>query len=195
MEPARSLRTREETPSDERELVEAVLRRDRKATAEFVDRYADCVYSYIRRRLAPRPEAVDDLVQDVFIAAWQGLGHFRADATLEQWLLGIARHKVEDHYRRRLREAELPDGDQESVVEPAVVPQLEEELDRTFQGEKVQRVLALIPETYSLALLWRYQEERSVREMAQMTGKTEKAIERLLARARESFRKRWNHGQ
>jgi len=44
-------------------------------------------------------------------------------------------------------------------------------------------------------LLWRYTENLSTREMAQNAGKTEKAIERLLARAREHFRRRWNHAE
>src|SRR5215469_5896578 len=39
-------------------LVAAVLRRDRKATAEFVDRYSDHIYGYVRSRLAPRYEHV-----------------------------------------------------------------------------------------------------------------------------------------
>jgi len=46
-----------------------------------------------------------------------------------------------------------------------------------------------------LALLWRYRDGRSIREMADFTGKTEKAMERLLARAREHFRRRWNDAQ
>ncbi len=69
----------------------------------------------------------------------------------------------------------------------------EEQMDRMLLQKKAQRVLASLPEAYCLALLWRYQEERSAREMAQLTGKTEKAIERLLARAREHFKRRWNH--
>jgi DNA-directed RNA polymerase specialized sigma24 family protein len=56
-------------------------------------------------------------------------------------------------------------------------------------------VLASLPEQYRLALIWRYWERASAREMAHKTGKTEKAIERLLARARAEFRGRWNHGQ
>jgi DNA-directed RNA polymerase specialized sigma24 family protein len=51
--------------------------------------------------------------------------------------------------------------------------------------------MATLPEPYRLALLWRYWEKRSTQEMAMRTGKTEKAIERLLARAREMFRERW----
>jgi DNA-binding GntR family transcriptional regulator len=52
---------------DERALVAAVLQRDRKAAAEFVERYADRVYSYVSRRRAPRSDLVDDVVQDVFL--------------------------------------------------------------------------------------------------------------------------------
>jgi DNA-directed RNA polymerase specialized sigma24 family protein len=48
-----------------------------------------------------------------------------------------------------------------------------------------------LPESYSLVLLWRYWEGRSAREMASATGKTEKAVERLLARARTRFRELW----
>jgi DNA-binding GntR family transcriptional regulator len=39
---------------DERELVAAVLRKDRKAAAQFVAAHIDAVYSYARHRLAPR---------------------------------------------------------------------------------------------------------------------------------------------
>jgi RNA polymerase sigma-70 factor (ECF subfamily) len=194
-QPTRISLAAEDSSSDDRELVAAVLRKNRKATAEFVARYADSVYSYVRRRVAPRSEAADDLTQEVFLAAWQGLKHFRGDASLRQWLLGIARHKVEDYYRRRFRHIELQHDEDESILELAVVPLLDEDLDRISRSEKIRRVLALLPEPYSLAILWRYQEGRSVREMAQMTGKTEKAIERLLARARESFRRSWEHAE
>src|SRR5215831_9683016 len=60
-------RPRESTDS---ELVAEVLRKDRKATAEFVARYTDPVYGYVRRRLIPRTDLVDDLVQEIFLAAW-----------------------------------------------------------------------------------------------------------------------------
>jgi len=69
---------------------------------------------------------------------------------------------------------------------------MDELLDRGRLQEKARKVLATLPEAYSLALLWRYWEKCSAQEMALRTGKTEKAIERLLARAREMFRERWN---
>lgn len=84
-------------------LVAAVLRKDRKATAEFVARYSDCVYRYIRARLSPRLDLVDDTVQETFLAAWEHLSTYRGTSPLQSWLLGIARHKVEDYYRSVLR--------------------------------------------------------------------------------------------
>src|SRR5688500_17247155 len=82
--------------SGERELVAALLRKDRKAAAEFVAAHADAVFGYVRHRLAPRVDRVDDVVHDVFLAALAGLASFRGTSTLRAWLLGIARHKIED---------------------------------------------------------------------------------------------------
>jgi RNA polymerase sigma-70 factor (ECF subfamily) len=173
-------------------LVEAVLRKDRKATAELVALHADAVYTYIYHRLAPRVDLVDDTVQEVFLAAWENLSKFQGASSLRSWLIGIARHKVEDFYRARLREPQpLEESEEESGTLLARKPQFEEVLDRKLIGQKVRRILQSLPESYSLALLWRYWMMRSAREIAVETGKTEKAVERLLSRAREHFRKRW----
>ena len=175
------------------ELVQAILRRDRKATAEFVAIHTDSVYGYIRRRLFPRVDLVDDLVQDVFVAALGSLRAFNGTSSLRTWLLGIARHKVEDHYRKCLSQPTMPFDDEADVAE-SMDASYDEVLDRTRRRERVQRVLAGLPEVYRIVLQWRYWEKRSAREMARAAGKTEKAIERLLARARHEFRRRWNEG-
>ncbi|MGO8791263.1 MAG: RNA polymerase sigma factor [Terriglobia bacterium] len=178
-------------PSDA-QLVLEVLRKDRKATADFVNRHADHVYSYVRRRLVPHTEFVDDLVQEVFLAAWESLGKFRGESSLRSWLLGIARHKVEDHYRKRLRELEVPEEEEGSAPEPVDPHNIEEALDQQHAAKKTHEVLASLPEAYAVVLRWRYWEKRGLSEIARETGKTEKAIERLLARAREQFKRNWN---
>lgn len=170
------------------QLVEAVLRKDRKATAQFVSDHADAVYGYVRHRLASRADRVDDVVQDVFVAALAGLTAFRGSSPLRSWLLGIARHKVEDHYRARLREPEALDDRAEP---PADLPLADETIDRERMQARTQDVLKRLPDGYSFALLWRYWEGRSAREIAEATGKTEKAVERLLARARARFKELW----
>jgi RNA polymerase sigma-70 factor, ECF subfamily len=173
-------------------LVREILNKDRKATAEFVERYADCVYSYVRSRVMPRTELVEDLVQDVFLAAWRSLEGFRGEAGLQHWLLGIARHKVDDYYRKRLRQCEVLDDLEEDLPALAFFPSFEEQLDRRTSAERIRRVLDRLPEIYRLVLCQRYLDHRSAKEMAELAGRTEKAIERLLARARTCFRKEWN---
>jgi RNA polymerase sigma factor (sigma-70 family) len=174
------------------ELVAQVLRKDRKATAEFVTRCADSVYGYVRRRLVPRADLVDDFVQEIFLAAWENLQKYRGESPLRAWLLGIARHKVEDHYRKHLREVQLSIGDEDSSREDVSFRDVQEVVEQQQAERITQEILADLPEDYAVALLWRYWEKRSLREIALQTGKTEKAIERLLARARNQFKKRWD---
>jgi RNA polymerase sigma-70 factor (ECF subfamily) len=177
---------------DERELVAAVLRKDRKAAAQFVAAHIDAVYGYARLRLTPRVDLVDDVVQDVFLAALNGLATFQGHASLRTWLLGIARHKIEDLYRQRLRVPLAPDGldgvEEESLAN--TIP-LDEAIDAARMREKTRHVLARMPERYGLMLVWRYWEQRSTREIAVAIEATEKSVERTLARARARFKELW----
>jgi RNA polymerase sigma-70 factor (ECF subfamily) len=179
--------------TDERELIASVLRKDRKAAARLVAGHIDAVYGYARSRLAPRADLVDDIVQDVFLAALTGLATFQAHSSLRTWLLGIARHKIEDVYRQRLR-ASLPLDDLNEAGEEPVSDAMpvDERIDRTRAHLKARRILEQMPEHYGLMLLWRYWEQRSAREMAAAIGTTEKSVERTLARARARFKALWS---
>ena len=172
-------------------LTQAILARDRKATARFIELHADSVNGYVWRRLAPRVEMVDDIVQEVFLASWRALSSYHGQAPLAGWILGIARFKVEDYYRRTLSQ---PLAELELEAEsPALAADadLDGKLDGRRDAQRAAGVLAELPYEYALALRWRYWEEQSAKAMAAMSGRTEKAVERLLARAREQFRVRW----
>ena len=176
--------------TDERELIASVIRKDRKGGARFVAAHIDAVYAYARHRLTPRADLVDDVVQDVFLAALNGLQTFQGQSSLRAWLIGIARHKIEDIYRQRLRQSETFD---DSVGEPSLseATALDEQIDAARARAKAQRVLERLPERYGLILLWRYWEQRSTRHMALAMGTTEKSVERTLARARARFKELW----
>ncbi len=176
---------------DDLALAAAVLAKNRKATAEFVDRYSDPLHGYLLNRLSPRTDLAEDILQDVFLTAWENLARYEGRSSLRNWLLGIARHKVETHYRSSLR---APGAlDDEGVEEPLSGDLLPEEApDREQTLGKAQRTLEALPERYRIAILWRYWEGRSAAEMAAQIGGTEKSVERLLARARQAFRKEWS---
>jgi RNA polymerase sigma-70 factor (ECF subfamily) len=178
--------------TDERELVASVLRNDRKAAAQFVSAHIDAVYGFARHRLAPRADLVDDVVQDVFLAALKGLTTFQGESSLRTWLIAIARHKIEDVYRQRLRAPEALD-DMDSVEEESLseTMRLDERIDTARLRTKTRQVLAQMSERYGLILLWRYWEHRSTRDMAAAMGTTEKSVERTLSRARAQFKELW----
>ena len=172
------------------QLVAAILQRDRKATAHLVELHADAVHRYVWRRLTPKVDLVDDVVQDVFVAAWRGLAAYSGEASLQTWLVGIARNKVEDHYRRTLA-VPLQSLEQEDVPLTAGSTDLDAVVEQGRQEQRAAQVLSRIPYEYAAALRWRYWEGRSAREMAAAAGRSEKAVERLLARARAKFKARW----
>ena len=179
--------------TEDQRLIAAIQCKDRKATAEFVSRHADAIYRYVYARLVPRTDRVEDLVQEVFLAAWENLSEYRGTSSLQSWLMGIARHKVEDYYRAHLREPEPLEATEQGPNFGTISPDLDAFLDSERLQKKTWEVLVKLPENYRLALLWRYWDKCSAKEMAARTGKTEKAIERLLARARDQFQWSWNH--
>lgn len=176
---------------DDLALAAAILARDRKATARLVELHSDAVHRYVWKRLAPRIEMVDDVVQEVFLAAWRGLARYSGHATLRSWLLSIARNKVEDHYRSTLgRHLEMLEAGEDTIL-PAPALDLVGAMDAERDAGRAAEILNRLPYEYAAVLRWRYWEERSAKEMAEASGRTEKAVERLLARARSRFKLLW----
>jgi DNA-directed RNA polymerase specialized sigma24 family protein len=107
-------------------------------------------------------------------------------------VIGIARHKIEDVYRQRLRVPETADGlDGVADEELSTTVALDDRIDTARRQEKARHVIGQMSERYGLLLLWRYWEHRSTREMAGAIGATEKSVERMLARARAQFKELW----
>ena len=158
--------------------------------AEFVEAYADSLYAYIAHRLVPNTAQAEDLVQEVFLAAMQNIRAYTGKSSLQGWLIGIARHKVDDHYRQVLRDSRLDDVE---ALDIESGEDIEAASHQSYQRSKALELLGRLREDYRLLLRWRYWDLKSASEMAELTGKSEKAIERAVARARVQFRKLWEN--
>jgi RNA polymerase sigma-70 factor (ECF subfamily) len=117
---------------------------------------------------------------------------YRGFSSLRQWLLGIARNKVQDHYRQRVREMALEDT---NIGNLTVDHNLAGGVDSEEQRERTLEILRLMREDYSALLRWRYWEGKSTAEMAALCGRTEKGVERALARARNQFSALWKEAR
>ena len=85
---------------------------------------------------------VDDLLQEVFLAAWVSLERFQGRSSLRAWLYGIARHKVEDYYRDQLRQPERVAKDK---LEPDLTPTVEPPFDAFLDQERLEAKARRVP--------------------------------------------------
>ncbi len=102
------------------------------------------------------------------------------------WLCGIARHKLADHYRRLEREERRH---QRLVVREIPGEALPDPSISSDERDAIERVLRGLPGMQRAALIFHYLDGLNVHEIAGLLGRSDTAVESLLARARDSFRR------
>ena len=152
-----------------------------RALLALYDEALPSVYGYFVRRCGDRGTA-EDLTSETFLAAMDAARKPAAPPLTVPWLIGVARHKLADHYRRRHDRftepvAELPEPDDAADT-------WDGELDRIV----AEQVLARLSEQHRTVLALRYMDDCSVPECAELIGRTVHATEALLVRARRAFR-------
>jgi RNA polymerase sigma-70 factor (ECF subfamily) len=149
----------------------------------FYERSLLVVYSYLFHRCGGRT-AAEDLTQETFMAAVRELKAGRAVEAPVPWVLGIARHKLLDFYRRQEREeGRLTLAYHAERVSDEAMDVGEASRERTLQA------LEQVPAAQRAVLVMRYLDGMSVPEVAAAVGKSVHATESLLARGRESFKR------
>ena len=151
------------------------------------DQAVDEVFRYLRARCGNRAIA-EDLTADTFLAAVGQIQRDAVDDVTIAWLIGIARHKLIDHWRREGRRPRTT-GDIEPDAVHNTAPQNGEEVwDAVINREHVGAVMAQLGEHHRCALVLRYFDGLPVPEVADHLGRTVHATETLLVRARRQFR-------
>jgi RNA polymerase sigma-70 factor, ECF subfamily len=178
----------------ERELVARVARGEEAAAAEFLRRYLDRVFRFICPRVGYHEQDAEEVTQETFLSAVRLAPTFRGESGVFSWLCGIARKQVfyfhsNQRPERRGAPANTVSWDDEEVqlLQSALArgPLEQEIVEQMAVRELVERVLLALPEAEREALLLRYVEDLSVREIAAIMKRTEKAVESLLRRARQ----------
>lgn len=144
------------------------------------------VYGYLLHRCGSVAVA-EDLTQETFAAAVAAFQSGTPDATESRWLVGVARHKLVDHYRRQGRERDRL----RSLVPTRRAPELEAWSQESLQ-DRTRDALFRLPDAQRIALVLRYMDDLSVPETARLIGRTVHATESLLARGRDRLRQLMN---
>lgn len=168
---------------EDNDLVARTLKGDVRSYEELVRRYERLVgrvlYSYARREIS-----VEDLVQETFLRAYDRLETFNPEYRFKTWLLAIANNLGVDTLRRR---REVIEFNPEVHAEYAGSPDSggpETRMLETERSRGVQEAIKTLPETYSVPLILRYNEEMSYAEISEVLDLTVPAVKSRLFRAR-----------
>jgi len=159
----------------------------RSALLEVYEPALPQVYGYLLRRCG-RKEVAEELTSETFLAAAAAVRRRPAPPSVDvPWLIGVARHKLADHWRRQARE----ERGLRAVSSDAV--SADDPWDAELDALRATETLAALAPQHRLALTLRYVDDLPVVEVAAILERTLHATEALLVRARAAFRKQYTN--
>jgi len=170
---------------DDGALVSSAREGDRAAFGCLYERYARMVHGILLSRVPP-PE-VDDLVQEVFLAALRQLHALRDVARFGAWLAVITRNRANDYYRKS--------GPQTALTEPVSEEQTEGRPHNPAEAQEAAMILAVVrtlPEAYREPLILRLVEGLTGPEIASRTGLKHGSVRVNLCRGMQMLREKLN---
>jgi RNA polymerase sigma factor (sigma-70 family) len=162
------------------ELVEAVLGGHRASFGILVQRYERAVLG-VGLGILGDYHAAQDVTQEALVTAYAELKTLRRPDRFASWLVGIARRKAIDAWRRRSRQRS-ENGALEAVPNPGD-PSLDD------AAKEVLEAVERLPERLRQVVLNHYCDGLSVRQIAEATGSPVGTITKYLSRARVMLRK------
>src|SRR5258708_7805753 len=138
-----------------------------------IKKYQEKLYWHIRRMVVGHEDA-NDVLQNVFIRVWNGLGSFREDSQLYTWLYRIATNECLSYLDQQKRKSSLSFDEMESGLSNKIVA------DKYFDPNKLEWKLQLaiqqLPEKQRVVFTLRYYDEMPYYEMSRVLETSEGAL-------------------
>jgi RNA polymerase sigma-70 factor (ECF subfamily) len=178
--------------STDADLIAAVLRGETNQFEVLVTRYSPRLFTTVRRHARYESE-VEDIVQEIWAKAFQKLASFRAEAPFEHWLMRLAVRTCYDFLRQHQRDreaafSELTHSEEEWLDTFVAAPEsASDEADAA--RALVERLLSMLTPASRMVITLLEIEERSVKEIAELTGWSVPLVKVRAFRARAEMRK------
>ena len=167
------------------ELVARTLGGDGRAFRDLIERHHAMAYAAVRAVLGDRDD-VQDVMQMVYLKAYQGLAGFRGDARFSTWLYQIARREALDvSSRRRVDTTDIDTVEVPAAVHHAPDVAAGQESERKW----IQAALAELDETYRTAIELRYMAEKTYEEIGEIMGIPEGTAKTYVHRAKVEMKR------
>lgn len=142
------------------------------------------VYGYLLPRCGSTSVA-EDLTAETFLAAVDASRQGTLPDASVGWLIGVARHKLVDHWRRLEREQRSLAAAEDLTAD------VDDPWDEWFDAEAAYSALARLPVPQRAALTLRYLDGLPVASVAEHLGRSLHATETLLVRSRSALRRHY----
>ena len=167
---------------DEEELLQRLRLGDKKAFTEIYDRYWEKLLA-IGYYFSKDKQAAEDVVHDVLISLWERRNDVKIES-LPSYLGTAVKFCVFKMIAKRKRQREIEEG----LVSPVATSETEEKLDARFFEEFSRAIIENLPEKTNLVFKFSREEELPVKEIAERTKLSGKAVEYHLTKALKSLR-------
>ncbi len=170
---------------EDNSLLDRVQEYDLPAIGEVYDRYAGRIYNYIYYRLGDT-QLAEDLTGAVFIKMLEAIQSSKSwQVSFSGWLYRIAHNLVVDHFRRTQQDRAAPlderivAGDQDPV----------KTVERRLENDRLRLAIGQLTEEQRQVITYKFVEDLTNAQVAEIMGKTEGAIKSLQFRALASLRR------
>jgi RNA polymerase sigma-70 factor (ECF subfamily) len=174
-------------------LVRRAQARDAAAFAELIGRYERLALS-IAYSVVGEATAAGDVTQDAFIRAWERLSDLKDPARFGSWLSGVVRNAAIDARRRNKLQPRSMQADPSQAQAVAATGRWTadplEELSRRERHETLESALAELDEVSRSAVVLRYFDNMSSKEIGELLDLAPAAVDMRLSRARQQLRRK-----
>lgn len=176
------------TPWHEKLLLYRVYDRDPEAFGQLYDIYAPRIYRYVYFKVQTETVA-EDITAEVFLKSWEYIQRREKQInSFRAFVYQMARNAVADHYRERAKYNETTQAHDELDQLPSLHPSLASLVEQKSDLDTVNKALAGLKDEYREALLLKYVEDYSTRDIAKILDKSSGAVRVTIHRALEALR-------
>jgi RNA polymerase sigma-70 factor (ECF subfamily) len=176
---------------EEKKLIASSKQGDQDSFAQLVTLHQRRVFNLVYRMLQQYEEA-NEVTQETFLAAWQGLPSFRGDARFSTWLYRIAYNCALKQLEQRKRDRAIQAGVQaeQMMANASRQESVDTQLESHARQALIQEQLSNLPAKYRIVLVLRHLQDMTYEEMAETLTMPIGTIKTHLFRARNLLKER-----
>jgi RNA polymerase sigma-70 factor (ECF subfamily) len=171
-------------------IVELVRNGDKEKYSKIVERYEAKMFYYIKRMINQADEEMEDLVQEVLVAAYENLAGFDTKKKFSSWIYRIAHNKAIDYFKKKKMKINVDLGEKEEYWERGGKLPEDIEIDKQ-DGEELRKAVNSLEIKYREVIWLYYFEDKNYDEISDILRIPISNVGVLLFRAKEKLKRRY----